>query len=171
MVIVGLNAPSRRCGRYRGAGPVLLAEGLRQLRAHLIDHGGDRAVFVGIVLFHGRDDRLCDVVCAPVANRQADGSPADCDGGSLTIWEQGFGGWGGIAGNNNATGLDHSDAGFLVGVDVPVNDFRLGFFSGYSHSDFGLAGGGADSESNDYHLGSLKRHGDSSPKLRLACSL
>ena len=94
-------------------------------------------------------DRLRDVVCVPT-----DPSARDrCEGKKLSIWEQGFGGWGGIAGNGNAAGLNHSAAGFLVGADVPVDDWRLGFFGGYSHSDFGLVSGGAAGDSNDYHLG------------------
>jgi len=94
-------------------------------------------------------DRLRDVVCVPT-----DPSARDrCEGKKLSIWEQGFGGWGGIAGNGNAAGLNHSAAGFLVGADVPVDDWRLGFFGGYSHSDFSLVSGGAAGDSNDYHLG------------------
>ena len=94
-------------------------------------------------------DRLRDVVCVPT-----DPSARDrCEGKKLSIWEQGFGGWGGIAGNGNAAGLNHSAAGFLVGADVPVDDWRLGFFGGYSHSDFSLVSSGAAGDSNDYHLG------------------
>jgi fibronectin-binding autotransporter adhesin len=98
-------------------------------------------------------DRLRDVICAPDASRATDSRQIECDGKRLSFWGQGFGGWGGIAGNANATGLNHSAAGFLVGVDVPVEDVRLGVFGGYSHGDFHLVSGGAAGDSNDYHLG------------------
>jgi fibronectin-binding autotransporter adhesin len=94
-------------------------------------------------------DRLRDVMCTP----SQVSAQHNCGGKQLSIWEQGFGGWGGIAGNGNAAGLDHSTAGVLIGVDVPVEEWRLGVFGGYSHSDFAVTSGGAVGESNDYHLG------------------
>jgi outer membrane autotransporter protein len=117
--------------------------------------GQSQASAQGALLANGlyvRDvafDRLRDVVCTAGDVRQK----TSCDGKKLSIWEQGFGGWGGIAGNGNATGLNHSAAGFLVGVDIPVEDVRLGFFGGYSHSDFNVVTGDALGDSNDYHLG------------------
>jgi outer membrane autotransporter protein len=41
----------------------------------------------------------------------------------------------------------------LIGVDVPVADWRVGFFGGYDHSDFNVIGNSAVGGSNDYHLG------------------
>jgi outer membrane autotransporter protein len=93
-------------------------------------------------------DRLRDVICVPGTTQQS-----RCQAHGLSIWEQGFGGWGGIAGNANASGLNHSSAGFLVGADVPAEDWRLGFFGGYSHGDFHLTASGAAGGSDDYHLG------------------
>jgi outer membrane autotransporter protein len=95
-------------------------------------------------------DRLRDVICTPSDERT---KKLICDGKKLSVWGQGFGGWGGITGNSNATGLNHSAAGFLVGVDVPVSDWRLGVFGGASHGDFHLVSGGDGGASNDYHLG------------------
>jgi len=93
-------------------------------------------------------DRLRNVVCTlGTAGAQA------CDGKRLSIWGQGFGGWGGVAGNGNALGLNHAMAGMLIGVDVPVDDWRLGVFGGYDHSDFNVVGNSAGGGSNDYHLG------------------
>jgi outer membrane autotransporter protein len=94
-------------------------------------------------------DRLRDVMCSP----SQVSAQRNCGGRQLSIWEQGFGGWGGISGNGNAAGLDHSTAGVLIGVDVPVEEWRLGVFGGYSHADFAVTSGGAVGESNDYHLG------------------
>ncbi len=95
-------------------------------------------------------DRLRDVICTQTDPKS---QKTGCNSGKLSIWEQGFGGWGGIAGNGNASGLNHSAAGFLVGADIPAADWRLGFFGGYSHSDFNVVSGGALGDSNDYHLG------------------
>ena len=96
-------------------------------------------------------DRLRDVTCAP--GSEAQNRPAGCMSDLPSLWGQGFGGWGGVAGNANASGLNHSAAGMLVGVDVPVLDWRLGVFGGFSRSDFHLVGNNAGGESNDYHLG------------------
>lgn len=93
-------------------------------------------------------DRLRNVICAPVATRTD-----ACTGRQLSIWGQGFGGWGGISGNGNAAGLNHSMAGMLAGVDVPVAGWRVGIFGGFSHADFNLAGNSAVGGSDDYHLG------------------
>src|SRR5581483_9902255 len=92
--------------------------------------------------------RLRGVICTP-----GTGHAGACDGKRLSIWEQGFGGWGGVAGNANAIGLNHSMAGVLVGVDVPVEDWRLGVFGGYDHADFNVIGNSAVGASDDYHLG------------------
>jgi len=92
--------------------------------------------------------RMRDMVCVPGATRAR-----SCNGASLSIWAQGFGGWGGIAGNGNAMGLNHTMAGALMGVDVPVANWRLGVFGGFDHADFHVADNSAAGGSNDYHLG------------------
>jgi outer membrane autotransporter protein len=94
-------------------------------------------------------DRLRDVLCtSPDQDRHV-----GCGSERLSFWGQGFGGWGGLSGNTNAAGLNHSMAGALVGVDVPVLDWRIGVFGGASHSDFHLVNGAAAGGSSDYHLG------------------
>jgi outer membrane autotransporter protein len=94
-------------------------------------------------------DRLRDVICTAETVRQK----TSCDSKKLSVWGQGFGGWGGIGGNGNAAGLNHSTAGFLIGLDAPMTDWRLGFFGGYSRSDFHVVSGGAAGRSDDFHLG------------------
>ena len=94
-------------------------------------------------------DRLRDVLCTSPDQI----SHVGCGSQRLSFWAQGFGGWGGLSGNANAAGLNHSMAGALVGVDVPIADWRIGVFGGASHSDFHLVNGAATGGSSDYHLG------------------
>jgi len=92
------------------------------------------------------------VICT--ADRRDGGRAwANCSSDRPLVWGQGFGGWGGISGNANAAGVNHATAGLLAGVDVPVLDWRLGLFGGYSHSDFHAVSMAAHGGSDDYHLG------------------
>jgi outer membrane autotransporter protein len=93
-------------------------------------------------------DRLRDVLCRAPAD--IDPHSPDCGSDRLSVWMQGFGGWGN-AGSGQAAGLDHSTAGVLIGADVPVANWRVGVFGGYGHSDY--SGGGANADSDDYHFG------------------
>jgi len=112
----------------------------------------------GVIVANGlyvRDvalDRLRDVICAE-ARRDAGRARANCLSDRPLVWGQGFGGWGGISGDANAAGVNHATAGMLAGVDVPVFNWRVGLFGGYSHSDFHAVGMAADGGSDDYHLG------------------
>jgi outer membrane autotransporter protein len=96
-------------------------------------------------------DRLRDVRCGTEENQNA--RNAACDTDHPSPWAQGFGGWGGISGNANASGLNHTATGMLAGFDLPIMDWRAGIFAGFSNSDFHLTGGPASGESTDYHLG------------------
>ena len=96
-------------------------------------------------------DRLRDVRCQTEENQTARSTA--CDTGQPSLWAQGFGGWGGVAGNANASGLNHSAAGMLAGFDLPILNWRAGMFGGFSNSDFHLTGGPASGRSTDYHLG------------------
>jgi outer membrane autotransporter protein len=69
------------------------------------------------------------------------------------VWAQGFGSWGNIGGNGNAAALVESVGGFLVGVDVPVYDWRVGYFGGFSRTDFSVKARSSSGNSNTYHLG------------------
>jgi fibronectin-binding autotransporter adhesin len=49
------------------------------------------------------------------------------------LWGAGFGGYGSIAGDGNASALHHDNAGFLAGADLPVMPgVRLGVAGGYT---------------------------------------
>jgi outer membrane autotransporter protein len=97
-------------------------------------------------------DRLRDVVCPSGAqdNRRAGCVAA---GDKPSLWMQGFGDWGHTFGNANAAGVSQTTGGFLAGVDVPVSDWRLGIFGGYSRSDFNVTTRASAGASDTYHLG------------------
>ena len=93
-------------------------------------------------------DRLRDILCPSPTDIDLR-SPA-CGSDRLSVWLQGFGGWGG-AGSGETAGLNHSTAGVLMGADAPVANWRVGVFGGYGHSNYD--GGGTKGDSDDYHFG------------------
>ena len=93
-------------------------------------------------------DRLRDVLCRTPTD--IDPRSPDCGSDRLSVWMQGFGGWGN-AGSGQAAGLNHSTGGVLIGADVPVANWRVGVLGGYGHSDYD--GGGTKGDSDDYHFG------------------
>jgi outer membrane autotransporter protein len=94
-------------------------------------------------------DRLRDVCSADTVA----GNPGCLNKDRPLVWVQGFGNWGRIGGNANAAALSHTTGGFLIGTDVPVYDWRLGFFAGYSRTDFEAEGVSSWGASDNYHLG------------------
>jgi outer membrane autotransporter protein len=94
-------------------------------------------------------DRLRDI-CASSEMASHPGCP---DRGRPLVWSQGFGNWGRLGGNANAAAVSHSTGGFLIGTDVPVHDWRLGFFGGYSRTDFHVDARNSWGSSDNYHLG------------------
>ena len=136
-----LNLPSDEAAR--GAFDQLSAQALASAKGALVSNG-----------LYVRDatlDRLRDVRCRTDENQTA--RRAACESEQPSLWAQGFGGWGGVSGNANASGLHRSAAGMLAGFDLPIMDWRAGIFAGFSNSDFHLTGGPASGESTDYHLG------------------
>ncbi|MES2253728.1 MAG: autotransporter domain-containing protein [Pseudomonadota bacterium] len=94
-------------------------------------------------------DRLRDVCSAEdIANH-----PGCLNRDRPLVWAQGFGNWGHIGGNANAASLSHTTGGFLIGTDVPVYDWRIGFFGGYSRTDFHVDARSSSGVSDNYHLG------------------
>jgi outer membrane autotransporter protein len=103
-------------------------------------------------------DRLRDMFCADAsdeARRQDDRMRTACPSRSErpTIWTQGFGSWGNVGGNGNAAALSQSVSGFLVGVDIPVHDWRVGYFGGFSRTDFRVKARASSGNSDNFHLG------------------
>jgi fibronectin-binding autotransporter adhesin len=102
-------------------------------------------------------DRLRDVFCAGASDepRRPDRRDVSCppNPDRATVWTQGFGSWGNISGNGNAAALSESVGGFLIGVDMPVYDWRMGYFGGFSRADFSVKARSSSGNSNNYHLG------------------
>jgi outer membrane autotransporter protein len=97
-------------------------------------------------------DRLRDLFCATSGSegRHRPGCVTD----RPAIWIRGFGNWGHMSGSTDAAGISQSTGGFLVGVDVPVDDVsRVGVFGGYSRTDFDVSARASSGNSNNYHLG------------------
>ncbi len=60
---------------------------------------------------------------------------ADAETG-ITLWLQGYGGWGDNNGNSHTASIDHDSQGALLGIDLPVNEhWRVGAAVGYGSSD------------------------------------
>lgn len=58
-----------------------------------------------------------------------------------------------LGGDANAAAISHTTGGFLIGADVAVYDWRLGFFGGYSRTDFHVDARSSAGTSDNYHLG------------------
>jgi outer membrane autotransporter protein len=72
----------------------------------------------------------------------------------VSIWGNGYGSWGTLAGDGNAGVLHRSARGLLVGADVALGDTsRIGVLGGYSRSKFHTAGHRDSGDSDNYHAG------------------
>lgn len=111
-------------------------------------------------------DRLRDVCSAD----EMASHPGCLDGDRPLVWTQGFGNWGHIGGNANAAALSLTTGGFLIGADVPVFDWRIGFFGGYSRTDFDVAARSSWGSSDNYHLGAYGGTSIDDVALRLGAS-
>lgn len=104
-------------------------------------------------------DRLADAfACAASSDGQPalNGQPASSCGASSSPggWARFHGSWGHIDGDGNASRMDTTLSGFLIGADMPVfNDARVGVLAGYSHGRYDVRGSNASAKSDDYHLG------------------
>lgn len=94
-------------------------------------------------------DRLRDVCSADEMSNH----PGCLDRDRPLVWAQGFGNWGRLGGNANAAAISHTTGGFLIGTDVPVYDWRVGVFGGYSRTDFHVDARSSWGASDNYHLG------------------
>jgi outer membrane autotransporter protein len=70
------------------------------------------------------------------------------------VWAQAYGAWGGFSGTGNASRLDRTVGGFIVGADFPVAaNWRAGVAAGYDHTDLDLDGRDSSAGIDSYTLG------------------
>ncbi|NVN38660.1 autotransporter outer membrane beta-barrel domain-containing protein, partial [Komagataeibacter swingsii] len=115
--------------------------------------------------FYVRDaaiERLRAASCDPGAGsstmKTADGhghrNDGTCNTQGVTLWMQGYGGWGHDSGDGNAAGMDHSVGGFVMGADTGVfNNWRVGGMVGYGRSSFSVDPRGSYGHSNNISVG------------------
>ena len=73
---------------------------------------------------------------------------------SFGLWGQGFGSWSRQGGNGNASGIDRSIGGFLMGGDALVWDnMRFGVLGGYARSGFSAGNVLSTGTADTYTLG------------------
>ncbi|TDT96439.1 outer membrane autotransporter protein [Azorhizobium sp. AG788] len=71
----------------------------------------------------------------------------------LTLWGEGYGGWGQASGNGNSAGDSRSIGGFLMGLDLPLGtNWRAGLAGGYSQSTFNTDARGSSGTSDNYDV-------------------
>lgn len=127
-----------------------------QLSGEALASAKSALVSGSVLLRDSTFDRLRDVFCAQTSDDTSHPeSRNNCRARSdqPSVWVQGFGNWGNVSGNGNAAGLTDSTGGFLVGVDVPVYDWRVGYFGGFSRTDFNVKARSSSGVSDNYHLG------------------
>ncbi|WP_454918250.1 autotransporter-associated beta strand repeat-containing protein [Xanthobacter sediminis] len=72
----------------------------------------------------------------------------------VTLWAQGYGGWGNSFGNGNAASISNSLGGFLIGADVAVApNAWAGVFGGFSQSSFDVDARSSSGSSDNYEFG------------------
>lgn len=74
-------------------------------------------------------------------------------GSAAVIWQQALGAWGSLDSAGNATGIDRSAAGYLIGVDAPLwDDWRGGLASGFDQDWFNSTGTASHASMTGAHL-------------------
>ncbi len=91
---------------------------------------------------------------------------------STTVWGAGFGGYGSIATDGNASGLHHASAGFIAGADMPVGDgFRLGVAGAYTSNNASTTGKSSTASGNSGHVLAYGGWSDGAIDLKLGGDL
>lgn len=72
----------------------------------------------------------------------------------LAAWGRAYGNWGRIGGDGNASRLETSTGGLLIGADAGMAEsWRLGLMAGYGRSSFHRDNRTSSASSDNYHLG------------------
>lgn len=154
--IVKLDAPSARqafdalSGEVHASAQAILVEDSTVVRGTAIDRlrsaFGTVAAAQQPVMTYG----FTADMAAPVTGPMPRLVPSD----RFAVWGQGFGSWGRNEAQGGVSKLSRSSGGFLLGADAAVFDnWRVGFYSGYSRSTFEAKGRISSGNSDNYHLG------------------
>ncbi|MFM0306143.1 autotransporter domain-containing protein, partial [Paraburkholderia sediminicola] len=69
------------------------------------------------------------------------------------VWGQAYGSQGRLGSDGNASSVDRSSTGFVVGADTALNDtWRVGAAGGIGHTSFDTSQSNASSSIDSYHL-------------------
>jgi outer membrane autotransporter protein len=77
------------------------------------------------------------------------------------IWAHVLGSWGNIDGDGNASAVDHSTTGIMLGADQAFGDdrtIRLGILAGYSRTNLDISAVTSRGNSDNYNLVSMAAH-------------
>lgn len=98
--------------------------------------------------------RLRQATSAPGANGVSAAQTATLVPGlPLTLWAEGYGGWGNTSGTGNTASDSRSMGGFLMGLDAPLGGgWQAGFAGGYSQTTFSIDGRGSSGSSDNYDV-------------------
>jgi outer membrane autotransporter protein len=69
------------------------------------------------------------------------------------VWGHAFGSWGSTNGDGNAARLNRQTGGLFLGIDTPVDQWRVGLLCGYSHLSFDVHDRASAGGSDNFHLG------------------
>lgn len=107
-------------------------------------------------------DRLRDAACDPgsgngalkTATMQGHLTDGLCQSNRSAMWMEAYGGWGRNSGDGNASGMNHSVGGFVLGADTMVaGNWRVGGMVGYGHSTFNSRAVDSYGHSNNVSIG------------------
>ncbi len=98
--------------------------------------------------------RLRQASSAPGANGLGAAQTAPLVPGlPLTLWAEGYGGWGQTSGTGNSAGDSRSMGGFLMGLDAPLGSgWQAGFAGGYSQTSFSIGARNSSGSSDNYDV-------------------
>lgn len=77
----------------------------------------------------------------------------------LTLWGQGYGGWGTNDGNLNVPAVSSSIGGFIMGLDGALFDWRVGLAAGFNQSRYAAAASSGTSDNYDLALYAARSFG------------
>ncbi|MBN8874243.1 MAG: autotransporter domain-containing protein [Rhodospirillales bacterium] len=106
--------------------------------------------------FYLRDTLAARLRQAFAPHPVADGPDAQdlAPGSRATIWQQALGAWGSTGSDGNASALNRSIGGYLIGVDAMLGEaWRAGLVTGFDRSFLNTDGGASNGDATTAHFG------------------